>query len=105
MASETSEHQRILNLVGELLGDAGRDVHACDRREGPNWRGAGHASLVTLDAVISYLTGIRNDVLYELILDTPAEQPVAAVDPGDIIEITSGPGWTRPTIPHEVNDR
>lgn len=100
----TSDHQRVLDLVNDLLDDAGRDVFACDQREGPNWRTAGHASLVTLDAVISYLTGIRNDMLYALILDTAADQKLTpAVDLGDIIEGQSGPGFTRPNVPHEVN--
>jgi hypothetical protein len=89
------DHQRTLRLVQNLLADAARDLDTWSVKADINWPSAGRAALVDLEAAISYLVGIRNELVPALLLDRPEHRARQVdLDPGGIIEQESGPGGT-----------
>jgi hypothetical protein len=91
----SADHQRTLRLVQELLADAARDLDTWSVKADINWPAAGRAALVNIDASISYLAGIRDQIVPALLADRPEHRARQVdVDPGGIIEQEAGPGGT-----------
>jgi hypothetical protein len=91
--SSASDHQRTLRLVRDLLADAARDLDTWSVKADINWPSAGRAALVNIDASISYLAGIRDQIVPALLADRPEHRARQVdLDPGGIIEQESGPG-------------
>lgn len=87
----TSDHQRVLELVGGLLDDVGRNLDEWtthgDQRAGRDAQG-------DLDLVIRYLRDIHHWLLAALVIGDPQYRmtdPPAA--PGRTVEADRGPGW------------
>jgi hypothetical protein len=91
----SADHQRILRLVDDLLGDVARDLDTWAVKADINWPSAGRAAVVGLDASIKYLTDIRDEMVPALLADRPEHRArqVDLPDPGRIVEGESGPGW------------
>jgi hypothetical protein len=95
MSGIARDHQRTLRLVRDLLADAARDLDTWSVKADINWPSAGRAALVNIDASISYLAGIRDQIVPALLADRPEHRARQVdLDPGGIIEQESGPGGT-----------